>query len=70
MQMNAKKWVKKFETVMNSFHLIPPLSWQHMLYQKQLLRNHQPMYDRDGEMGCQMTKNNELLSHLPFVGSC
>ena len=40
-----------------------------MLYQKQLLWNHQPMYDRDGEMGRQMTKNDELLSHLPFVGS-
>ena len=57
------------ETMMNSFHPIPPSSWQHMLYQRQILWNHQPTYDRDGEMGRRMTKNDELLSRLPFLGS-
>ena len=59
-----------FETVMNSFHPIPASSWQHMLYQRQILWNHQPMYDRDREIGRRMTKNDEFLSHLPFLGSC
>ena len=40
-----------------------------MLYQKQLVGNHQTMYDRDGDMGRRSIKNDELFGHLPFVGS-